>query len=80
MELLATVLEKQQQLTYKPVIGRSLYFQIAKGAVLLNGIALAQGDALAIDIEDETTIEILSQIEAEILLFDLPHSKNNVNS
>lgn len=80
MELLATVLEKQQQLTYKPVIGRSLYFQIAKGAVLLNGIALAQGDALAIDIEDETTIEILSQIKAEILLFDLPYSRNKVNS
>ncbi len=76
MDLYATLLDKGQSLVYQPHIGRSLYFQIARGSIILNGVALEQGDAIAIDIEAETTIEIVSQTDAEILLFDLPASKN----
>ena len=76
MDLYATLLDKGQHLVYQPHIGRSLYFQIARGSIVLNGVTLAQGDAMAIDVDDETSIEIVSQIHAEILLFDLPASKN----
>jgi redox-sensitive bicupin YhaK (pirin superfamily) len=75
MDLYATLLDKGQHLVYQPHIGRSLYFQIARGSITLNDMTLAQGDAIALDIEDETTIEIVSQTDAEILLFDLPASK-----
>ena len=37
---------------------------------MLNGFELAQGDAMAI--HDDVTLEILSQADAEVLLFDLP--------
>ena len=76
MDLFASVLDKGQHIVYQPHIGRSLYFQMAKGSIILNGLTLAQGDAIAIDIEEETTIDIVSQTDAEILLFDLPASKN----
>lgn len=76
MDLYATLLDKGQHLVYQPLIGRSLYVQIARGSIILNDETLDQGDAIAIDINDETTIDIVSQSDAEILLFDLPASKD----
>ena len=77
MLLFATILQAGRQLGYQPVIGRSLYVHIAKGNVTLNGVALAQGDAVAVD--NEAMIIITSQTDAEMLLFDLPPAKNYSN-
>lgn len=80
LDLFAALLDQGQHIVYQPHIGRSLYFQLARGSIILNGVALAQGDAMAIDIDVETTIEITSQTDAEILLFDLPSSKNYISN
>ena len=44
--------------------------QVARGAVLLNGERLDQGDGAAIENERRVTLEALEPAEA--LLFDLP--------
>ncbi len=50
--------------------GRGAWIQVARGAVVVNGVALGEGDGAAI--EDETSIGIAAAGEgAEILLFDL---------
>jgi redox-sensitive bicupin YhaK (pirin superfamily) len=70
MALFATILSAGRQLDYQPQLGRSVYLQIAKGHIVLNGLTLVQGDAAMIDSVEK--IEITAQHEAEILLFDLP--------
>ena len=74
MALFATILEVGHHLDYTPVAGRSLYVHVARGDITLNGVPLAQGDAVTVD--NTATIVIISQTEAEILLFDLPSSIN----
>jgi redox-sensitive bicupin YhaK (pirin superfamily) len=49
---------------------RRAWVQVARGAVALNGIALAAGDGAAI--EDEAAINLAAVEDAEVLLFDLP--------
>jgi redox-sensitive bicupin YhaK (pirin superfamily) len=49
---------------------RRAWVQVARGAVTLNGIALAAGDGAAI--EDEPAITLRGVEDAEVLLFDLP--------
>jgi len=77
LALFATILEAGHQLDYTPVAGRSVYVHVARGDVTLNGVTLTQGDAVAVD--NEATIVITSQTEAEILLFDLPPAKHYSN-
>ncbi len=75
VDLFATILAEGQRLDYSPRAGRNLYFQMARGRATVNGIQLEQGDALMISIEENlevNAIEVVSQTEAEILLFDLP--------
>jgi hypothetical protein len=56
------------EFTLKP--DRRAYVHVARGAVSVNGIRLANGDALKISQESQL---ILDQAEdAELLLFDLP--------
>lgn len=70
IDLFTTLLSADQQLDYQPKSGRSLYLQVAKGQLVLNGLNLSQGDAAAID--GIKKLEITAQADAEILLFDLP--------
>ncbi len=72
VDLYATVLDAGKTLEYTTRTGRSLYFQIARGNVQVNGTQLETGDAIAMD--DLTNVEIVSQTDAEIVLFDLPSS------
>jgi len=72
INLYATLLDKDQVLTYASRAGRSLYLQIASGKVTLNGVALSAGDAMMIEVANTSTIEIVPQSNAEMLLFDLP--------
>lgn len=73
VDLYATILEAGKHLHYETRPDRSLYFQIARGNVTLNGNVLETGDAIALD--DVTQVELVSQTDAEIILFDLPPSK-----
>ena len=79
IDLYATLLDKDQALSYAPRLGRSLYVQIASGEVELNGTKLLAGDAMMIEVLEATTIEIVSKTDAEILLFDLPNAQNTVS-
>jgi redox-sensitive bicupin YhaK (pirin superfamily) len=49
--------------------GRHGWLQVARGAVDVNGLALVQGDGLAIS--DERSVAVTARESAEVLLFDL---------
>lgn len=72
VDLYATILDAGKSLGYATSPGRSLYLQIARGSVVVNGTQLDKGDAIAID--DVKDVEVVSQTDAEIVLFDLPSS------
>jgi redox-sensitive bicupin YhaK (pirin superfamily) len=50
--------------------GRHAWVQVARGAVLLNGVALVEGDGAAVSDDAELSI-VASDAPAEVLLFDL---------
>jgi len=58
-----------QSVTHVPASGRKLWLQLARGAVHLNGIELAEGDGAAV--QDEARLELTAIENAEILLFDM---------
>jgi len=49
--------------------GRQAWLHVARGAVALNGRALAEGDGAAVS--EETSIHLVGHGHAEVLLFDL---------
>lgn len=49
--------------------GRGVWLQVARGIIGCNGIEMREGDGAAA--ENETTIEVAAETDAEILLFDL---------
>ena len=57
-------------LAYDLPPGRHAWLQVLRGAVGLNGRALAEGDGAAVS--DETALELRAEGPAEVLLFDLP--------
>jgi redox-sensitive bicupin YhaK (pirin superfamily) len=67
--LYVSLLSPGQSVTHQLAKGRSAWLQVAKGAIELNGKALAQGDGAAI--ENESKLEIKASQDSEILLFDL---------
>ncbi len=54
---------------YRPVSGRQLWMQIARGTGTLNGQEVIAGDGVAIEQEDQ--LHIATRDSAEILLFDM---------
>jgi len=68
--LYASVLAAGESLAYTLAAGRLAYLHVVRGQVVLNGLALAAGDAAKI--ADERELEFLAGEEAEFLLFDLP--------
>jgi redox-sensitive bicupin YhaK (pirin superfamily) len=68
--LYATVLAKGERVSYDMSAGRSLYFQVVRGSVDLNGETLVAGDAAKVDMQQAIAIQVLEP--AELLLFDLP--------
>lgn len=68
--LYATVLAAGERLAYHMQTRRSLYIQVARGSVSLNGRTLWAGDAAQVDTHQE--IELIADEAAEVLLFDLP--------
>jgi redox-sensitive bicupin YhaK (pirin superfamily) len=55
---------------YTPEAGRHVYVHVARGALLVNGVALNAGDGARIDAE--AMLDIKGVPQGELLLFDLP--------
>lgn len=67
--LYAGLLAPGERVSYTLAPGRGAYLHVARGMVALNGKSLSAGDAAAI--EDEATLDVNAEADAEILLFDL---------
>jgi len=65
----AALLDGNDSVEHKPADGRRVYLHVARGAVSLNGRALAGGDGARISNESRIVLDRASN--AEILLFDL---------
>lgn len=66
----AGVLAAGDRVDFPLAAGRGAWVQVARGAVTVNGMALAAGDAVAA--RDEAALAIQADAAAEILVFDLP--------
>ena len=62
-------LERGQTVAANLKKGRHGWVQVARGAVAVNGIALAEGDGAAVS--DEEKVTIVAKSPAEVLFFDL---------
>ncbi len=69
VRLYASVLEPGEKVIQDLARGRFGWLQVARGAVTVNGQALAHGDGAAVS--DETSLAIAAAAPSEILLFDL---------
>ncbi|MCU0543852.1 MAG: pirin family protein [Oscillatoriaceae cyanobacterium Prado104] len=69
VDLYAAVLDKNSRVVHTLQPNRHAWVQVARGAILLNGLTLAKGDGAAIS--DRTEVAIEATEDAEILLFDL---------
>lgn len=70
ISLFATVLEQGKTLDYQLAEQRSIYLQVARGSVNLNGEVLLAGDAAKV--EQLPALQLQALEDAELLLFDLP--------
>jgi len=68
-DLYASVLSSGTELIHKFQAGRRGWVQIVRGSISANGHTLGTGDGAAI--EDLTELSLLSEGDAEFLLFDL---------
>ena len=59
-----------QELTHTMDIGRHSWLQVLRGAVEVNGVALATSDGLAVSEESELKLRAVDN--TELMLFDLP--------
>ncbi|WP_373537584.1 pirin family protein [Microcoleus sp.] len=69
VDLYAAVLDKNSRVSHTLQPNRHAWVQVARGAVLLNGLSLGKGDGAAVSDEAELVIEAAE--DAEFLLFDL---------
>lgn len=70
MQLYAAILDADVALDYAVDAERSVYLQVARGEVDVNGKTLVTGDALMLSSANELMIK--ANNESELLLFDLP--------
>jgi redox-sensitive bicupin YhaK (pirin superfamily) len=70
VSLYASVLQGGKTLSYTLGEDRSAYLQLARGRLVLNGEKLLAGDAAKLD--QVGLISLLSEEDAEFLLFDMP--------
>jgi redox-sensitive bicupin YhaK (pirin superfamily) len=66
----ATILDGEERVDHALAGGRQAYVQVARGAVTVNGVELAAGDAVRIS--EEAAVSLGGARDAEVLLFDLP--------
>ena len=70
-EIFATLLDTGETVSHDLRAGRRGWVQVVRGAVEVNGEAVAVGDGVAVEREPRLTVTARSD-GAEILLFDLP--------
>ena len=70
MLLYASRLQTDDVLQYPLEHGRTAYLHLAKGEAIVNGVHMHGGDGITI--RDETAVEISTEQQVELLLFDLP--------
>lgn len=70
VNMYASLLDKGEVVAHEVSGGRKLWVHVARGALTLNGQALASGDGARI--EDETLLTFEGGERAEFLLFELP--------
>jgi len=68
-KIYASLLDQGKNIEFEVAEGRSLWLQVADGAVSLNDVKLKQGDGAAVTSEAKLTI--MADQPSEILLFDL---------
>ena len=69
VDLWVALLLAGQQVSYRLRASRHAWVQVARGAVMLNGIPLKAGDGATVSPEE--ILEIGAQTDSEMLLFDL---------
>lgn len=69
VSLYASLLNNGSEVTYQMQPKRYAWLQVARGAVTVNGLDLAQGDGAAI--REEAKLIIAGKEQSEVLLFDL---------
>ncbi len=69
VDLFASILGPGERVEHALRAGRHAWVQVARGAVALNGVALAAGDGAAVS--DEARLSISAAEPAEFLVFDL---------
>ncbi len=69
VDLYASVLEPGTELTHTMDDTHKVFVQVISGDLTISGKALAAGDGM--QIENEHSVSIIAQSEAEILLFDM---------
>jgi quercetin 2,3-dioxygenase len=68
-KMYAGLFDTAESMSYSTSPNRLVYLHVARGQVVVNGVALAAGDAAKI--ENETSIAIEQGQDAEVLLFDM---------
>jgi redox-sensitive bicupin YhaK (pirin superfamily) len=71
VDIHAAILSPGETVSHAFAPGRLGWLQIARGAVTANGVALREGDGLAIEAEAALTIASDGGAETELLLFDM---------
>jgi redox-sensitive bicupin YhaK (pirin superfamily) len=71
----ASVVEPGDRLTHELLPGRLAYLHLVRGALQVNGMALAGGDGAKV--VDEAALTILAEGPSELLLFDLPGDRGH---
>jgi hypothetical protein len=69
--LYASILNGDDKLEHRLEPGRQAYVHVARGRLVVNGVALSAGDALKV--RDENVVTLADAEAAEVLLFDLPN-------
>jgi quercetin 2,3-dioxygenase len=69
LRLFVAMLESGDSVAYQTARGHGLWLQVARGIIALNGIEMREGDGAAM--QDEETIAVEADTDAESLLFDL---------
>ncbi|MCH7537420.1 MAG: pirin family protein [Proteobacteria bacterium] len=69
VDLYASVLEAGTELTHTMADTHKVFVQVISGDLTISGKTLAAGDGM--QIENENSVSIIAQSEAEILLFDM---------
>jgi len=68
-KIYASLIDAQREVVHNLADGRSAWLQVAAGSVTMNDVALKQGDGAAVS--QESSLRIIANEPAEVLLFDL---------